>query len=430
MSLLSEISKTVVDATLAFTSVSSSLSPSTTASGTGDSLASGEIAQPYKQIGDPIPILNSTQGSFCLGAFDGNTTTFAYPIVLPSGAAEVHIYANAAVDAQPNFSLATTLPVVGSAGTPFYAMTQLSSNGLVCVYGSGSDAGGAAVFTRPSISSQAWTQVATVNGAPGDSLGNAVNISADGTVITMGAYSSNGGVGSTNVYSFNAVLSTLTLVTTLVGTGAVGGSQQGFFNALSGDGMTLAVGGPADNASYGAVWTFKNAGDGTWTQMGSKLAPYNASPIAKIGEFVALSYDGTRLAVAAIYNSLAQSTGSVFMYNLVDGAWVQGQTIYPLLSPITGFPSIETVALSDDGNTLMLDQNNYNLNKGAAFVYNLQANGLWVLNGEARVPTGALFQNPTSRCYLVGVSRTGSMFAMADLTSTAPGDPVAVAIFQ
>ena len=426
MSLLSEISKTVVDATLAFTSVSSS----TTASGTGDSLASGEIAQPYKQVGDPIPIPNSTQGNYCLGSFDGNTTTFAYPIILPSGAAEVHIYANGAVavDAPPDFSLATTLPVVGSSGTTYFAMTQLSSNGLVCVYGSGSDVGGAAVFTRPSTSSQTWTQVATVHGAPGDNLGDAVNISADGTVITMGSYTSNGGVGSTNVYSFNAATGTLTLVTTLVGTGAVGGSQQGYFNALSGDGTTLVVGGPQDNARYGAVWTFKNAGDGTWTQMGTKLAPYNASPGAFFGEFVALSYDGTRLAVAATLNSLAQPTGSVFMYNLVDGAWVQGQTIYPPLP--TASPSIAMVALSDDGTTLMLDQQNYNSNKGAAFVYNLQANGLWVQNGEARVPTGALFQNPASLFYLVGASRTGSMFAVAGITSTAPGDPVAFAVFQ
>ena len=243
----------------------------------------------------------------------------------------------------------------------------------------------------------------------------------------MGAYLSNAGVGSTNVYSFNAATGTLTLVTTLVGTDAVGGSQQGYFNALSGDGLTLAVGGPGDNASYGAVWIFKNVG-GTWTQMGSKLAPYNASSNAFIGEFVALSYDGTRLAVAATYNALAQYSGCIFMYDLVDGAWVQGQTIYPLFS--TTFPSIEMVTLSDDGNVLVFDQQNYNSNKGAAFVYNRLATGLWVQNGEARVPTGALFQHPDSLCYLVGASRTGSMFAIADITSTTPGDPVAVAIFQ
>ena len=227
---------------------------------------------------------------------------------------------------------------MGAVGVTFFAMTQLSSNGLVCVFGSNNHNFGdgiVAVFTRASTSSQAWTQVATVTGAPGSNLGSSVNISADGSVIVAGVYLSNAGVGSTNVYNFNATTGALSLVTTLLGTGAVGAAQQGYYSALSGDGMTVAVGGPGDDANYGAVWMFNNVG-GTWAQTGSKLAAYNASktPQPFIGAVVALSYNGTRMAVTT-YSVVAQNSGCIFMYNLVDGAWTQGQTIYPLLSTIT-----------------------------------------------------------------------------------------------
>src|SRR5204862_498329 len=42
--------------------------------------------------------------------------------------------------------------------------------------------------------------------------------------------------------------------------------------ALSADGNTALVGGPADNASNGAAWVFTRSGE-TWTQQGSKLTP-------------------------------------------------------------------------------------------------------------------------------------------------------------
>jgi hypothetical protein len=60
----------------------------------------------------------------------------------------------------------------------------------------------------------------------------------------------------------------------LVGTGDVGGAQQGYSVALSADGNTALVGGPADtpnsacNCSAGAAWIFTRS-NGVWTQQGS-----------------------------------------------------------------------------------------------------------------------------------------------------------------
>jgi len=56
----------------------------------------------------------------------------------------------------------------------------------------------------------------------------------------------------------------------LVGTGAVGASQQGSSVALSGDGKTAIVGGDLDNNGVGAAWVFTRSG-GVWNQQGNKL---------------------------------------------------------------------------------------------------------------------------------------------------------------
>ena len=66
----------------------------------------------------------------------------------------------------------------------------------------------------------------------------------------------------------------------LVGTGAVGTSQQGRSVALSADGNTAIVGGPCDTRigvaacengnGMGAAWVYTRSG-GVWTQQGNKL---------------------------------------------------------------------------------------------------------------------------------------------------------------
>jgi hypothetical protein len=42
----------------------------------------------------------------------------------------------------------------------------------------------------------------------------------------------------------------------LVGTGAIGSAEQGTSLTISGDGGTVAIGGPVDNNGAGAAWIF------------------------------------------------------------------------------------------------------------------------------------------------------------------------------
>ena len=51
----------------------------------------------------------------------------------------------------------------------------------------------------------------------------------------------------------------------LVGTGTIGGAQQGIALSLSGDGSTGIVGGSSDNGGTGAAWVYTRSG-GVWSQ--------------------------------------------------------------------------------------------------------------------------------------------------------------------
>src|SRR5258708_18023077 len=76
----------------------------------------------------------------------------------------------------------------------------------------------------------------------------------------------------------------------LVGTGAVGGAEQGSSVALSADGNTAIVGGPGGSPN-GAVWVFTRSGS-AWTQQGSKLVGTSAVGSSLPGSSVALSPGG------------------------------------------------------------------------------------------------------------------------------------------
>ena len=415
MSFLSEISKTVVNAQLAFAG----------ATAVTEGALSPLLAQPYVQTGSPVLIPDMQTGQYGLGAFDENATTFAYPVPLADGSVVFHVFTNAAaVGAPPQFTLAATVPVAG-ASTSNYMYSTLSRNGLVYAIGAQFDNGniGAAfVFTRPSSVSQVWTQVATRRGVVVDDFyGSAISMSADGSVIAVGATGLNGQVGQTDVYNFNYATGGLTLAASLVGSGAVGQSEQGYIAvALSGDGQTLAVGGYGDDAGVGAVWMFANDGT-TWSQTGSKLVPLVPSPTPPgIGGTVSLSFDGQTLAFTT------SGAGNMFLYTLdSNGVWIQSQTIFPLGAP--PFGSIYWTSVSDDGNVVMFDY----FGAGGVMVYNRQPDGLWVQNGTRRVPTGDLIDLVNPGLYLAAVSPTGSLFACAPFNAPPlPGNPIVFTIFQ
>jgi Divergent InlB B-repeat domain len=221
---------------------------------------------------------------------DGNTAIVGAPGV-NSGAGATWIYTRSgAVWTQQGSKLVGT----GASGAAAQGWSvALSADGSTAIVGGpddGSNAGAVWVFTN---SGAVWTQQGPKlvgTGASGDAgQGSSVALSADGnTAMVGGPGMSEAGAAwvytrSSNVWTQQG--------SKLVGTLAVGAADQGSSVALSADGNTAIVGGYQDNSYIGAVWAFTRSGS-IWTQQGSKLVGTGAVGASQQGSSVALSADG------------------------------------------------------------------------------------------------------------------------------------------
>jgi hypothetical protein len=292
----------------------------------------------------------------------------------------------------------------------------LSADGNTLAVGGESDnfrAGATWVFTR---SNAIWTQQGRKlvgTGAVGtQSLqGNAVSLSADGNTLAVGGFRDNYDAGATWVFTRNGTIWSQQ-GPKLVGTGAVGGQAfQGYVVALSADGTTLAVGGDGDNTYTGATWVFTRNGTG-WTQQGPKLVgtgAVGAQPYQ--GQSVALSADGNTLAVGgALDNSRA---GATWVFTRSSTVWSQqGAKLVGTGAVGLGSQQGQFVALSADGNTLAVGGDNDNNYIGATWLFT-RRNATWSQQGTKLVGTGAVGAPNQGRA--VALSANGTTLAVGGL---------------
>src|SRR5271165_5271939 len=177
----------------------------------------------------------------------------------------------------------------------FGSSVALSSDGNTALIGAGADdaGGGAAwVFTR---SGAAWTEQGeklTGSGeAGGGAFGRSVALSSDGNTALIGAGGDDVGVGAAWVFTRSGAAWSQQ-GKKLTGSGEAGGGAFGRSVALSSNGTAALIGGPLDNGSVGAAWTFTRSGEG-WTQSGEKLVGAGEVGTAEFGYSVALSSDDT-----------------------------------------------------------------------------------------------------------------------------------------
>ena len=137
---------------------------------------------------------------------------------------------------------------------------SLSGDGNTAIVGGFDDnneVGAAWVYTR---SGAVWTQQGAkllgtgAIGPYGGAQGISVSLSGDGNTAIVGGYADNNLLGAAWVYTRSAGV--WSQQAKLVGTGAVGGAEQGISVSLSGDGNTAIVGGPNDDELAGAAWVF------------------------------------------------------------------------------------------------------------------------------------------------------------------------------
>lgn len=164
-----------------------------------------------------------------------------------------------------------------------------------------------------------------------DHLGSSVSISANGNFIAMGAVNSDGETGTDTDAGQVRVYQRLGVFWVQMGDffyGASAGDHYGQSVSLSADGTMLAVGAPNNDAAgtdAGQTSIYSLSGF-TWTQVGS---PINGSAAGDhSGYSVSLSEDGNSVAIGSYSadNSTPEEVGHVRVFVLDNGSWVQRGT--------------------------------------------------------------------------------------------------------
>lgn len=221
----------------------------------------------------------------------------------------------------------------------------------------GSKAGQVRVYKNEN---NVWTQMGVdIDGdAAGNQFGTSVSLSADGTIVAIGAHLFSANKGQVKVFTYDN--NTWTQLGNDI-VGAVGGDYVGLEVSLANDGHTLATfdaRGNNANPQHIRVFKFEN---GAWALKGN---PISIGKSSSINGSISLSGNGTILA----YGSA--STRKVTAYEFENNDWSKkGKDI----SSSSGFG--HAIALSDNGKKVVIgwplaDHSGQN-NNGAAEVYDL-----------------------------------------------------------
>ena len=221
--------------------------------------------------------------------------------------------------------------------------------------------------------------------------GYSVSLSGDGNTAIVGGPFDNNQTGAAWVYTRSRDVWNHQ-GPKLVGTDAVGNAQQGSSVSLSGDGNTVIVGGDIDNHSVGAAWVYTRSGS-VWSQLGPKLVGTGVvGLVAQQGWSVALSGDGNTAIVGGVTDNQTaggNSVGAAWVYTRAGGVWSQQAKLVG--TGVVGPNANQgwSVALSGDGNTAIVGGPYDNNQAGAAWVYT-RAGGVWSQQGPKLVATDAV----------------------------------------
>ena len=198
-----------------------------------------------------------------------------------------------------------------------------------------------------------WTQTGDdINGETGDISGQSVAMSADGSRIAIGGpwNDKSSGAGQVRIYTWNG--------TTWMQTGAdingeTADDNSGWSVAMSADGSRIAIGadgndGNGDAAGHVRIYTWNGT---TWTQTGDDINGETASNGS--GWSVAMSADGSRIAIGAPYNDdNGDAAGQVRIYTWDGTTWTQ--TGADINGETAGDYSGYSVAMSADGSRIAI----------------------------------------------------------------------------
>jgi hypothetical protein len=245
---------------------------------------------------------------------------------------------------------------------------SLSADGNTAIVGGFRDnafAGAVWVFTRNgNIWTQQGSKLVATNPIGAARFGISVDLSSDGNTAIIGGHTDNANAGA--VWIFTRSDTSWTSQTKLTSSGAIGSARFGRSVSISSDGNTAIVGGYEDDAAMGAVWVYTRSGS-TWTQQGNKLVGTGSTGNASQGFSISLSADGNTALVGGIDDNAF--AGAAWVFTRSGGVWSQsGNKLFG--SGAVGIANQGgAVAISPDGNTIIIGGIADNTNKGAAWVF-------------------------------------------------------------
>lgn len=171
-----------------------------------------------------------------------------------------------------------------------------------------------------------WNQIGQdIEGESSINLfGFSISLSSDGLVLAIGSpQNSENGSDAGLVKIYNYIGGTWTQIGSNIA-GENSGDSFGESVSLSSDGSTVAIGAPNNNGNgtqSGHVQIFHNT-SGTWTQIGSDIEGEAAGDLS--GHAVSINPDGSMVAIGAYKNSgNGTNAGHVRIYQNVEGNWEQ-----------------------------------------------------------------------------------------------------------
>jgi len=232
-----------------------------------------------------------------------------------------------------------------------------------------------------------WTQLgASISGKiDGELSGLSVALSSNGSTVAIGAPFNDGGTDMTR--SRARVYNLVKGIWTQIGVDIVGEGSADFAGlavSISSDASVLAVGAylnDANGVDRGHVRVYRNL-NGTWTQLGNDLDGLVDSE--QFGYSIDLADNGLSIAIGAV------GSGIVRVFKYINGYWIQhGNNIYRKTLNDYDYSGV-SVSISQDGNTLAIGAH-FNqgggIYRGFVRVFKIQ-NGTWIqkgtdINGEA-----------------------------------------------
>ncbi len=210
---------------------------------------------------------------------------------------------------------------------------SISSSGLIVAIGApnnnntnGTDAGHVRVYKL--IGSTWIKQGGDIDGeAASDKFGTSVNLSADGSIVAVGAPNNNNGNGTDagHVRVYKLIGSTWTKQGGDID-GEAASDNSGTSVSLSEDGLTVAIGAHNNNGNgtdSGHVRVYKYASaSGAWIKQGGDIDGEASGD--QSGTSISLSADGSIVAIGAPNNDgSGTNSGHVRVYKLIGNTWVK-----------------------------------------------------------------------------------------------------------